>query len=124
MAEYTAATVLTMGAVVLLELLLLRTGLFRRLQYWLTMAIVLAFQVPVDGWLTRFPDPVVRYASDRISGLRFPLDIPVEDFGFGWAMVTFALLLWSAAGRHSNPGPGPSATLPDAQPAPTPKAER
>jgi hypothetical protein len=27
-------------------------------------------------------------------GIRFPFDIPVEDFLFGWAMVTAVLLLW------------------------------
>jgi hypothetical protein len=26
--------------------------------------------------------------------LRAPWDIPVEDFGFGFAMVTLAILLW------------------------------
>ena len=31
------------------ELFYLRTGLFRRLAYWLSMLIVLAFQIPVDG---------------------------------------------------------------------------
>jgi len=27
-------------------------------------------------------------------GLRVPWDIPIEDFGFGFAMVTLAILLW------------------------------
>ena len=30
----------------------------------------------------------------QITGLRFPLDIPVEDFLFGFALVTAVLLLW------------------------------
>src|SRR3712207_8536150 len=54
------------------ELLVLRTGLFRRRAYWLTMAVLFAFQVPVDGWLTKLADPIVLYAPTAISGLRVP----------------------------------------------------
>lgn len=27
-------------------------------------------------------------------GIRFPFDIPIEDFGFGFAMITAVLMLW------------------------------
>ncbi|MBE8527261.1 lycopene cyclase domain-containing protein, partial [Amycolatopsis sp. H6(2020)] len=27
-----------------------------------------------------------------------PWDIPLEDFGFGWAMVTLAIILWNRWG--------------------------
>ena len=72
----------------------LRTGLFRRPAYWISMVIVLAFQIPVDGWLTKLSAPIVLYNDDHISGVRFPWDIPVEDFLFGFALVTAVLLLW------------------------------
>jgi lycopene cyclase domain-containing protein len=36
----------------------------------------------------------VIYNPDEILGLRTPWDIPIEDFGFGFAMVTLAILLW------------------------------
>lgn len=32
------------------------------------------------------------------DAIRFPWDIPVEDFLFGWAMVTAVLLLWVRGG--------------------------
>lgn len=73
---------------------MLRTGLFRRPAYWLSMLIVLAFQIPVDGWLTKLSSPVVVYDRRQITGLRFPFDIPIEDFLFGFALVTAVLLLW------------------------------
>jgi lycopene cyclase domain-containing protein len=60
----------------------------------LSIAIVFAFQIPVDGWLTKLSAPIVIYNPDEILGLRVPWDIPVEDFGFGFAMVTLAILLW------------------------------
>jgi lycopene cyclase domain-containing protein len=84
-------------AVVVLELAVLRTGLFRKSAFWLSMAIVIAFQIPVDGWLTKLSSPVVIYDEKHTSGIRFPFDIPVEDFLFGFALVTAALLLWE---RH------------------------
>jgi hypothetical protein len=31
--------------------------------------------------------------------VRFPWDIPIEDFLFGWAMVTAVLLLWERQRR-------------------------
>jgi len=80
--------------VVGLELAVLRTGLLRRRTYWIALGIILFFQVIVDGWLTKLTAPIVRYASHHFSGLRLPWDIPVEDFLFGWAMCTLALLLW------------------------------
>ena len=49
---YTLPAVLSVIAVCVLELKVLRTGLFRKPAYWISMAIVLGFQVPVDGWLT------------------------------------------------------------------------
>ena len=91
---YTAPAIVAVLAVCALELLLLRTGLFRRPAYWLSMVIVMGFQVPVDGWLTKRSAPVVIYDEGQTSGVRFPFDIPVEDFLFGFALVTAVLLLW------------------------------
>ncbi|MEJ2853362.1 MULTISPECIES: lycopene cyclase domain-containing protein [unclassified Saccharothrix] len=95
--EYLVAAVVAAVVVVLWELLVLRSGLFRRPAYWVTMAIVFAFQVPVDGWLTKLSAPIVLYAPWTISGVRVPWDIPVEDFLFGFAMITATLLLWQRA---------------------------
>lgn len=91
---YTLPALLSVVLVCIWEMTILRTGLFRKPAYWVAMAIVLGFQIPVDGWLTKLNAPIVLYASEHFSGLRFPWDIPVEDFLFGFAMVTTALLLW------------------------------
>lgn len=92
--EYTLLTVIAVLAVVAVELLWLRTGVFRTAQYWITIAIVFAFQSLVDGWLTKLSNPIVIYNPGEFAGVRAPWDIPVEDFGFGFAMVTLAILLW------------------------------
>ena len=97
--EYTVAAIVAAGLVVALELRVLRTGIFRRRAYWLTMVIVLGFQVLVDGWLTKLSAPIVRYAEADTTGIRFPWDIPVEDFVYGFALLTLVLLLWERSGQ-------------------------
>jgi lycopene cyclase domain-containing protein len=101
MPEYTALAVLSVVGTVLAEVLWLRTGIFRRAQYWIAMAIVYAFHVLVDGWLTKLSAPIVIYDEGRITGVRVPWDIPVEDYLFGFAMITLTLLLWVRLGRRT-----------------------
>ena len=103
-AEYTVAAVVAPVAVVALELAVLRTGLFRRRRYWAALAIVLGFQVLVDGWLTRHGAPIVLYDPAATSGVRVPPHIPIEDFGFGFALITLTLLLWQR--QHGRTGDG------------------
>ncbi len=100
MAEYTLLTLVAMLVVVLVELLWARTGIFTTLQYWLSLAIMFAFQILVDGWLTKLSDPIVNYAPEHFSRVRFPWDIPVEDFGFGFALLTACLIVWKVLGRR------------------------
>lgn len=94
MPEYTVLTIVSVVAVVALELLWFRTGIFATVQYWAAMGIVFAFQILVDGWLTKLSDPIVIYAPQEMLGVRAPWDIPIEDFGFGFAMVTLTILVW------------------------------
>ena len=104
MGEYTAAALVAAAVVVAFELAWLRTGLFRDRTYWIAMAIVAFFQVLVDGWLTKLSAPIVLYAPEHLSGVRFPWDVPVEDYLFGFALVTLVMLLWERAGRTLGAG--------------------
>ena len=94
MPEYTVLTAIAVLATVALELFVIRTGIFTTAQYWLTMVIVFGFQVLVDGWLTKLSNPIVIYHPEQMLGVRFPWDIPIEDYGFGFAMVTLTILGW------------------------------
>jgi lycopene cyclase domain-containing protein len=96
--EYTAASAIGIVLAVLLELLVLRTGLFRDPRYWVALAIVAAFQLLVNGVLTC--PPIVGYDPAEILGPRI-VCAPIEDLGFGFAMVTTTIALW----RHSTPSP-------------------
>jgi len=91
---YTLPAVLAVVLVCVLEFAVLRTGLFHRAAYWISIVIVLGFQILVDGWLTKLSAPIVIYNDRHTAGVRIPFDIPIEDFLFGWAMVTAVLLLW------------------------------
>lgn len=103
MPEYTVSATIGALAVIALELSWLKTGLFRTRAYWVSMAIILFFMILVDGWLTKLSAPIVIYASDEFSGIRFPWDVPVEDYLFGFALVTLVMLLWDRAGRSMEP---------------------
>ena len=94
MPEYTVLAVLSVVGTVLAEVLWLHTGIFRRAQYWIAMAIVYCFHVLVDGWLTKLSAPIVIYDEGQITGVRVPWDIPVEDYLFGFSMITLTLMLW------------------------------
>jgi lycopene cyclase domain-containing protein len=103
---YTLAAIAAPLLVVALELLVLRTGLLRTARYWITMAIVLGFQIPVNGWLTKPQGTVVHYEPAAIIGVRAPVSFPIEDWGFGFAMVTFTLLVWKwLRDRETRPVP-------------------
>jgi lycopene cyclase domain-containing protein len=101
MAEYSIIAVVVAAGVVAFERFVLKTGLFRTVQYWISMAIVAFFQTVVDGLLTKRPDPVVAYNEAFNSGLRFPGSIPVEDWLFGFSMVTLALLFWKRSSKKN-----------------------
>ena len=102
MPEYTLLAVVSVVATVLAEVFWFRTGLFRTVQYWLAMAIVYFFHVLVDGWLTKLSAPIVIYDEGQITGVRIPWDIPVEDYLFGFSMITLTLMLWVRLGDRSD----------------------
>ena len=94
MREYTVASACGVVLTILLELLVLRTGIFRDRRYWAALAIVACFQLLVNGVLTC--PPIVSYDPAMILGPRIAC-APVEDLGFGFAMVTTAIALWRRA---------------------------
>ena len=99
MPEYTVAAAVAAVLVVVAEVTWLRTGLFRDRCYWIAMGIVFFFQVLVDGWLTKLSAPIVLYNDREFTGVRIPWDVPVEDYLFGFALVTLVMLLWDRGGR-------------------------
>ena len=95
---YTAAAALAVLLALGLDLVALRTGIVRRWMFWTAYAIVVFFQLIVNGLLTGLR--IVRYDPSRILGPRVAF-APVEDLLFGFAMVTATLSLWVWTGRRS-----------------------
>lgn len=98
--SYTALAVVAVVVTLLCDLAVLRTRLLFRRVYWVSYAIVLCFQLLVNGVLTG--RGVVRYDPDTITGLRIAY-APVEDLMFGFALVTLTLSVWVWLGRRWAP---------------------
>ncbi len=98
--SYTAAAAVAVVAAVILDLLVLRTRLLTTRWWWTAYAIVLFFQLLTNGWLTG--RLIVTYDPEAIlgdGGVPFLGDgriawAPVEDLGFGLALVLATVALW------------------------------
>jgi lycopene cyclase domain-containing protein len=97
--SYSALAVLAVVAVLVVDLAVLRTRLVTRAIFWATYAIVVVFQLLMNGVLTGLD--VVTYDPDAIWGPRIAY-APVEDLLFGFAMVTLTLASWAAVNRRAN----------------------
>jgi lycopene cyclase domain-containing protein len=97
MPEYAVAASVAVVATVLYELLRARTGVFTDRRYQLAMAICLGFMFLVNGWLTKLTAPIVLYDGEAKTPWRFPWDIPVEDYLFGFALLTLVVIRWKQA---------------------------
>lgn len=101
MPEYLLAAAAGLTLVVIAELVFFRTGVFGNRAYWIAMGICLFFMVLTNGWLTKLSAPIVIYDASMKSPFRFPWDIPVEDYLFGFALLTLAVVLWEWDGHRS-----------------------
>ena len=99
-AEYAVGALAALVLIVVLELRVWRTGLFRSPVYWTAIGICLFFMILVNGWLTKLSAPIVLYAPDEKTPWRFPLDIPIEDYAFGFVLLHWVLSRWVRFGDH------------------------
>ena len=97
--SYSALAVTAVVAVLVLDLAVLRTRMVTRKVFWAAYAIILVFQLLMNGVLTGLD--VVTYDPAAIWGPRIAY-APVEDLLFGFAMVTLTLASWAAVNRRAN----------------------
>jgi lycopene cyclase domain-containing protein len=108
--SYTTITVLAVLAVVVVDRWVARTRLTSAPAWWAAYGIIVFFQLLTNGWLTG--RGIVRYAPDAILGgdrVRFVGDgrlvwAPVEDLGFGFALVLLSCVVWVRLGRRRGEG--------------------
>jgi lycopene cyclase domain-containing protein len=97
--SYSALAVTAVVAVLVVDLAVYRTRLVTRAVFWVAYAIVLVFQLLMNGVLTG--RGVVLYDPAAIWGPRIAY-APVEDLLFGFALVTLTLATWAAVNRRAN----------------------
>jgi lycopene cyclase domain-containing protein len=92
---YTGLAVLTIVTVLLIEAMALKTGLLKKIEFYLAYGIVVFFQLLTNGYLTG--REIVLYDSEVILGLRVAF-APLEDLMFGFALVFFTMAVWTKIG--------------------------
>ena len=99
--NYTITAAVAVVAALLYDVTLAGTRLVARRAFWTAYAIVVGFQLLVNGVLTGLR--IVRYDKHRIIGWRI-VYAPVEDLAFGFAMVLVTLVTWVWLGRRRPEG--------------------
>jgi lycopene cyclase domain-containing protein len=97
--SYSALAVIAVAGVLVVDLAVYRTRMVTRRVFWVAYAIVIFFQLLMNGVLTGLD--VVTYDPGAIWGPRIAY-APVEDLLFGFAMVTLTLASWAAVNRRAN----------------------
>ena len=97
--SYSALAVIAVVSGLVVDLAVLRTRMVTRRAFWAAYAIVLVFQLLMNGVLTGAD--VVVYDRAAIWGPRIAY-APVEDLLFGFALVTLTLASWAAVNRRAN----------------------
>ena len=97
---YPTLALVVAAVVVALELLVLRTGIFTKVAYWIALSISLAFMIPVDGWLTKLSAPIVVYRDGDVSGIRPIWSILLEEYAYAFALLTIVIALWVRTGER------------------------
>lgn len=90
MTEYTIVSGTAAGAVLVMDRLL-GTRLSSNRMFWIFWAVMAALTTMVNGYLTW--RPIVRYGAEFFLGIRV-FTIPVEDYLFGFALITMNLIVW------------------------------
>jgi lycopene cyclase domain-containing protein len=107
---YTVIAVVAILAAVALDHWVARTRLTASGAWWAAYAIIVAFQLLTNGWLTG--RGIVRYDPEAIIGGGRVMLVgdgrlvfaPVEDLAFGFALVLTTCVVWVWLGRRGDQG--------------------
>lgn len=90
MKEYTLIACVSVAAIVILDR---ASGirLLARGEYYLFLLVITGFKLLVNGYLTG--SGIVLYNPRFYLGIRLG-SIPLEDFLFGFSMITLSILTW------------------------------
>ncbi|MGA9115164.1 MAG: lycopene cyclase domain-containing protein [Bacteroidota bacterium] len=97
MKEYTLLSLASACVVALLDRAL-GTRVLGRPLYWKFLGVMAGFKLLTNGYLTW--RPIVIYGEEFHLGVRV-LTIPVEDFAFGFSLISLSIILWERLKRGS-----------------------
>ncbi len=90
MKEYTIMAMLSVVVVVMLDSRF-KTRILKRPLFYVFFAVIIFFKFLVNGFLTG--QNIVIYNPNTFLGVRLT-SIPLEDFLFGFSMVTLSIIFW------------------------------
>jgi lycopene cyclase domain-containing protein len=93
---YSQITIIALALSLMNDRYIFKTHLTSKRVFWTSYSIILPFQLLTNWWLTS--RNIVMYSDQAIVGLRIA-SAPVEDLGFGFALVLSVLTLWVVWGR-------------------------
>lgn len=108
--SYTALAAIAIVVTVAVDRWVTRTRLTSSAGWWTAYAVMVFFQLLTNGWLTG--RGIVRYDPGTILGDGHVQAFgdgrvffaPVEDLGFGFALVLLTCAVWVRLGRHGRHG--------------------
>ncbi|MSO43274.1 MAG: lycopene cyclase domain-containing protein [Candidatus Planktophila sp.] len=92
---YTQLAIFALTCAVIFDLLIAETQLLKRRVFWTSYAIIIAFQLLTNWWLTS--RNIVMYDPASIIGVRIA-SAPIEDLLFGFALMLGVLSNWIRLG--------------------------
>lgn len=95
---YTLGALAAILIAVVVDLRVTRCALVRTRTFWLAYAIILVFQLIMNGLLTGIP--IVSYDPSVHLGPRLA-NAPIEDIGFGFGLVLITLTTWVRLGEQA-----------------------
>ena len=90
MKEYTILAVISVCVTILLDRKS-KVCLLAKREFYIFLFIIALFKLAVNGYLTG--TGIVMYNTEFFFGVRIG-SIPVEDFLFGFSMVTMTIIFW------------------------------
>jgi lycopene cyclase domain-containing protein len=88
--EYTISAIAGVIVVVTVDYVL-KTRVTTQGRFWVFIVVMFLFKILVNGYLTA--RPIVLYGEEFFLGVRV-FAIPLEDFLFGFSLITLSVVLW------------------------------
>lgn len=94
--EYSILSFISIAVAVIVDQVL-KTNLVKNKKFWIFWAVMFVLIFIVNGYLTW--RPIVLYGEGHYMGIRI-FTIPVEDFLYGFSLITLNISIWEFITRR------------------------